>query len=578
MAGKLYQGTALLPTLQEAMAGASGFTGALGKLGTDINAIDEAARLKARQDELFNMQKAEHQMKVDDVKQKLLEKEQANRYASVLAAATSGNVVGLDDQAKLVAIAQNTKLTPEQQATKIENLLPAMTKAYEKSPEEQLKVIRASNPLGGLADINPATRIALLKEAEAPMEKAVDRAQAVEDRREDAKIAFDNQKKLLQMQETMRETAENRKRALDPMFNPGSGTYAVRGELSGSPLISSADQTVVGTKIAELGKQAEDAGKLGDKTKQAALITQQQEYLSKVLPEMRSAYKNSFIPLEDYMKLAALNTKTKTEYDIFEDPQGDQHYIQKGLDVPKGWDKVGAGSGGTSSGGSKSKKSETNAALEENLVKFYEQSDVYGVGDAKEAKETVTILKAANIPTDLINSELRYATSIGKGWFTDTRFTPENFRKYKVTTADGKTASLADMLSAMAELGVEPTVTDKGLKLDVDYNDLVKTKAYAAQNEVVIDDPYIQTTTTNKPAVVLPKKPTKGLEMGPTLQNKVLNEYDAVVKAYGSGLYDVPAQQAANVVQKLKDIREVLGPTAFEQRYPGVAANYKYFK
>ena len=515
--------------------------GLLGGVGTSINSMLEKERIdaeradaKRRADELFAMQKTEHQMKVDDVKQKLLEKEQANKYAGVLGAATSGNVVGLDDQAKLAAIAQDVRLTPEQQAAKMQSVLPTMAKSYEKSPEEQLKIVRASNPLGGLADINPATRAALLKEAEAPMEKAVDRAQASADRREERDAQYKNQLKILNATNALQVAEQRRKEGLEMLYNHKTGTLMSRDELRSTPRT--------------------DAGE--------------------------------FMPLKDYIALATATTK-KTDRVIpllYDKATDNWSVVAEGTPGAVTMGEVAAVKlldGGTSesgSGRSKGKKSEEDSKVLKTITDKYAQFDLFGSGDADTAYKTAEMALAAGIPASILQPRVNKALGKGSGLFSDTAFTPESLNDLKVTSADGKPVVLSDMLSAMAELGVKPTVTDKGLKLDVDYKDLVKTKAYATQNEVASGDPYMQTTTTNKPAVVPPKKPTKGLEMGPTLQSKVLNEYDAVVKAYGSGLYDVPAQQAAKVVQKLKDIRNDLGPTAFEQRYPGVAANYKYFK
>lgn len=157
------------------------------KFGSSLHQQDKDRLAAERQNELLAMQKQEHQMKVDAVAQAAKEKEAANKYADVLGAATSGNVVGLADQKllgdKVGALGDQAaaayaggdkvlgdKLVAEQESY-ITSVLPKMTKAYEASPEAQLQVLRGTNPLGGTADLAPQTRIALLKEAEAPIEK-----------------------------------------------------------------------------------------------------------------------------------------------------------------------------------------------------------------------------------------------------------------------------------------------------------------------------------------------------------------------------------------------------------------------
>ena len=178
---------------------------------------DELLKL---QEEQLGMQKAEYQMKVDAVAQAAKEKEAANRYADVLGAATSGNVIGVPDQkilgeqvaamgekAQAAYASGNKGLGDEivaQQESYINSVLPKMTKAYEASPEAQLQVLRGTNPLGGTGDLAPQTRLALLKEAEAPIEKKADRIQA-----------FADQKALLAEQAKMQEAADTRREARD---------------------------------------------------------------------------------------------------------------------------------------------------------------------------------------------------------------------------------------------------------------------------------------------------------------------------------------------------------------------------
>ena len=184
-------------------------------LAEQKQATDEAYK-----NEVLGMQKAEHQMKVDAVAQAAKEKEAANRYADVLGAATSGNVIGVPDQkilgeqvaamgekAQAAYASGNKGLGDEivaQQESYVNSVLPKMTKAYKANPEAQLQVLRGTNPLGGTADLAPQTRLALLKEAEAPIEKKADRIQALAD-----------QKALLAEQAKMQEAADTRREARD---------------------------------------------------------------------------------------------------------------------------------------------------------------------------------------------------------------------------------------------------------------------------------------------------------------------------------------------------------------------------
>lgn len=157
------------------------------KFGSSLHQQEKDRLAAERQNELLAMQKQEYQMKADAVAQAAKEKQAANAYADALGAATSGNVIGLADQKllgdKVGALGNQAaaayaggdkvlgdKLVAEQESY-INSVLPKMTKAYEASPEAQLQVLRGTNPLGGTADLAPQTRLALLKEAEAPIEK-----------------------------------------------------------------------------------------------------------------------------------------------------------------------------------------------------------------------------------------------------------------------------------------------------------------------------------------------------------------------------------------------------------------------
>ena len=174
------------------------------KFGSSLNQQEKDRLAAERQNELLAMQKQEHQMKADAVAQAAKEKQAANTYADVLGAATSGNVVGLADQKllgdKVGALGNQAaaayaggdkvlgdKLVAEQESY-INSVLPKMTKAYEASPEAQLQVLRGTNPLGGTADLAPQTRLALLKEAEAPIEKMQATNAAYAAKLEEAKV------------------------------------------------------------------------------------------------------------------------------------------------------------------------------------------------------------------------------------------------------------------------------------------------------------------------------------------------------------------------------------------------------
>lgn len=189
---------------QEANNSTANMVKNLQSIGTMLSDSAKTMRDEEYKTKILKLQEAEHQMKVDAVAQAAKEKKAANEYADVLGAATSGNVVGLADQKllgdKVGALGDQAaaayaggdktlgdKLVAEQESY-INSVLPKMTKAYEASPEAQLQVLRGTNPLGGTADLAPQTRIALLKEAEAPIEKmqAVNAAHAA--KLEEAKV------------------------------------------------------------------------------------------------------------------------------------------------------------------------------------------------------------------------------------------------------------------------------------------------------------------------------------------------------------------------------------------------------
>jgi len=503
--------------------------GLIGGVGTSINNMIEKDRIdaerlaaKERADALFTMQKEDHQMKVDAVAQAAKEKEAANKYASVLGAATSGNVVGLDDQAKLAAIAQDTKLTPEQQAAKMESLLPAMTKKYEASPEEQLKVVRASNPLGGLANIAPATRVALLKEAEAPMEKKADRL----------------------FQTDLQKEAENRRFAKEKIL---VGVRSAAEMANQEALLKAKDAYTTYTGTTADGKMATFTGK-----------------------EMREATAGKYsnvMPLDDTIKLKTATTAKESKYDVFKDENDNLHYLKEGeTNIPSGWSFVGNKTSGSSGVGGASKSKGFTSVLD-TLGKNANEWDKIGSSDKIEAENVASMALALGIDAGVVDYKLQSALSSGKGLLTDTKFPPSVFSGMKVKTADGKYADAGDVITSLIESGQKPILTDKGFKLGpVVLKD-------AAGNK--IETPAIlPKQNANETAVkVLPRT---GLEMGPTLDDKVLGAYDAVVNKY-KGAFDTTLPNKALAKQELGEVRNLLGPTVFEQRYPGMAQRYNLY-
>jgi len=182
------------------------------KYGASLHQQEKDRLAAEKQNELLNMQKAEHQMKVDAVAQAAKEKEAANRYADALGAATSGNVISVPDQkilgeqvadmgvkARAAYASGNKGLSDEivaEQESYINSVLPKMVKDYEASPEAQLQVLRGTNPLYGTGDLDPQTRLALLKAAEAPIEKTLDRAATHDQRLKEIKEQHKNARLL----------------------------------------------------------------------------------------------------------------------------------------------------------------------------------------------------------------------------------------------------------------------------------------------------------------------------------------------------------------------------------------------
>lgn len=152
----------------QSMANATRSIGNVGDIANSmINQKNKEDELALRNQQL-QMQQAAENRAAEQFGILKDEKTAANQYAGLLRGATDGNVVSVQDQAKLAAISQDQSLTPEQRANVIGNVLPAMTKRYETSPDAQLQVLRSVTAPAG---INPATGMALLKEAEQPVEK-----------------------------------------------------------------------------------------------------------------------------------------------------------------------------------------------------------------------------------------------------------------------------------------------------------------------------------------------------------------------------------------------------------------------
>lgn len=145
----------------------------------------EAEQMARYRDQQMAQQQAELGMKTAQFDKLNKQDVAASEYAKNLGSVMSGGVVSAGDQAKLAAISQDQSLTPEQRAAKIDSVLPAMTKAFEKSPEAQLQLLRdASRP----ENLSATTGLALLREAEQPAEKQQAIAAAHAAKIEEAKI------------------------------------------------------------------------------------------------------------------------------------------------------------------------------------------------------------------------------------------------------------------------------------------------------------------------------------------------------------------------------------------------------
>ena len=508
------------------------------KFGSSLHQQDKDRLAAERQNELLTMQKQEHQMKVDAVTQAAKEKQAANTYADALGAATSGNVVGLADQKllgdKVGALGNQAaaayaggdkvlgdKLVAEQESY-VTSVLPKMTKAYEASPEAQLQVLRGTNPLGGTADLAPQTRIALLKEAEAPMEKKSDRL----------------------FQTDLQKEAENRRFANEKIL---VGVRSAAEMANQEALLKAKDAYTTYTGTTADGKMATFTGK--------------------ELREAPAGKYSNVMPLDDTIKLKTATTVKESKYDVFKDENDNLHYLKEGeTNIPSGWSFVGNKTSGSGSAGGTSKSKGFTSVLD-TLGKNANEWDKVGSGDRTEAENVASMALALGVDAGVVDYKLQSALSSGKGLLTDTKFPPSVFSGMKVKTADGKYADAGDVITSLIESGQKPVLTDKGFKLEpVVLKD-------AAGNKVDTPTVLPKQNANETAAKVLPKT---GLEMGPTLEDKVLGGYDAVVNKY-KGAFDTTLPNKALAKQELGEVRNLLGPTVFEQRYPGLAQRYNLY-
>ena len=508
------------------------FTNARNAILTD----EKLAADEAYKQQMLGMQQAEHQMKVDAVAQAAKEKEAANKYADALGAATSGNVIGMPDQKALgervallgsqadaARLAGDTttqnKLIAEQQSY-INGVLPKMTKAYEASPEAQLQVLRGTNPLGGTADLAPQTRLALLKEAEAPIEKTLDRRLTHEDRMSELQQQHKDRLSL----EALSNTNANSRLEKEYGLKSDNMSFIKVDEATGKR------EVVLGKDLKTRPKEEQD----------------------------------KFTTLDAYEKLATLDingNKIKAVHNVgvSMDEDGNYTYTKEGeaarfmLPVDEasklvGKGKSGGGGGGTAGGG-KSKSDVLSSITTELAPKF----DALGHGDGKTLIENSTAALALGVPPSIVKQLAEQASFEGSGWFSDRDASTAYYNKTGLTviTKEGEKVKLGDAIDAAKIKGVD--VTAKGFTLS--KSDLKKPTQAAKEADV---------DRSNIPA---PVTQTKGLEMGPSL----LEIYDKKVNE----LKSVPNKALAR--SELYPIRQAIGGDEFEKRYPGLAAELKLY-
>ena len=513
--------------------------GILGALGTMAGSLVDSAAKQAEIDRKAAADKraeAEHQMKVDAVALAAKEKKAANEYADMLGAATSGNVVSLADQKLLgdkigtlgdQATAAYTagdkalgdKLVAEQESY-INSVLPKMTKAYEASPEAQLQVLRGTNPLGGTADLAPQTRIALLKEAEAPIEKTQAANAAHAAKLEEAKVraAERAHDKALAAQQAM----------ILAKFN--------------------ADSRMEIAKMQQEGKANKDPN---DAMTILATVNGEEILMS---PNQIEKARNS-------------NAKITAMRKVGTDPDGEA-----------------GGGGGSSGGSGKASTKYENGVLNIGGVRIPDQDaslfglHITGRGDTKTTANTVENLlglgyKANNIQEALDKQSLDMDNKLDVS-NVDSVLPP-------MQLADGTVMPASTALAIQEKLGKDLIVDNKGklafsgAKRALTKDDL-KELGFAERGGVVLPPEGANGVFGAPATTVLPKPVQPSIYgQGQDLAAKIKAEEDKLVGSYDPTLPN--KQWLANTKAEIYNLRQRLGGDEFERRYPGVAAKLKLY-
>ena len=510
------------------------------KFGSSLHQQDKDRLAAERQNEMLNMQKQEHQMRIDAVAQAAKEKKAANAYADALGAATSGNVIGLADQKllgdKVGALGDQAaaayaggdnvlgdKLVTEQESY-INSVLPKMTKAYEASPEAQLQVLRGTNPLGGTADLAPQTRLALLKEAEAPIEKMQATNAAYAAKLEEAKIR----------------AAE---RAHDKSLAAQQAMILAK---------VNADNKMEIAKMQQAGKTNKDPN---DAMTILATVNGEEILMSPNKIE------------EERKKGAKITAMRK----VGTDPDGES----------------GGGSGG-SGGGSKASTKYENGVLSIGGVRIPDQDatlfgmHIAGRGDTRTTARTVENLlglgyKAKNVQEALDKQSLDI----------DNKLSVDNVDNVlpPMQLEDGTVLPASTALSIQEKLGKDLIVDSKGklafsgAKRSLTKDDL-KELGFAERGGVVLPpegtDGVLGAPGATTAPTMLPKPTQPSIYgQGQDLAVKVKTEQDKLVKSYDPTLPN--KQWLSNTKAEIYDLRQKLGGDEFERRYPGVAAGLKLY-
>jgi len=199
---------------------------------------------------------------------------------------------------------------------------------------------------------------------------------------------------------------------------------------------------------------------------------------------------------------ASLKEPRAISYDLFADPKGNLHNLEKGKDIPVGWTKAtGKGAGGSSS--------KSNSAKSTQWQGIKDQAAEFGLLDTKEAFSNIEALQASGVNPDIVTDAMRKASAAS---WVDNTFSTKDMDEYmpKVYNNTGEGIGFGSAIEAAKKNGAVITLDNKGNYImampnkpsTVDQSTITKADGSTSKTDTIVEQPDPTPSVVAKPGEV----------------------------------------------------------------------------